>query len=223
MRLLILTIFCLLIFPIILFAQTETLTNAEIVEMSTAGLSKELIIDKINTSNAEFDVSVKGLVELKKANVSDEIISVMVEKSKAKRQRFTTTEEKGNQGFAESQPTTTNYGNPNTPAEMLKSAKTIAIKKASAQPARQNLEKALLKREGWKKFNLTITEFKETADLFIEIGFVHFSLLTHRYVFRVYDTRSGSLICAGETTSWGSLSENLAGEIVKAMTKAIDQ
>lgn len=112
-----------------IFAQTETLSNAEIIEMAQAGLGKELIIEKIQTSNAAFDVSTKALVELKKANVADEIISVMLEKSKAKRQRFTPTEEKKPepQGYSESQPTT-NFGNNQTPLEMLRNAKTIAIK-----------------------------------------------------------------------------------------------
>ncbi len=215
-------IFILLILVCPIFAQTETLINADVIEMSNAGLGKDLIIDKIHTSNGEFDVSTKALIELKKAQVSDEIISVMLEKSKAKRQRYTKTEDKiiETQGFSESQPAT-NFGNTQTPSEMIKLAKTIAIQKSSLHPARQNLEKALLKRANWKSLNLNITEYKETADLYIQIGRVPLTLVTHRYVFRVFDTRSGTLICAGETTSWGSLAENLAKHISKSMNEIL--
>jgi len=44
------------------------------------------------------------------------------------------------------------------------------------------------------------------------------SLVTHRYVFRIYDRRTGAVIAAGETTSWGSLAENLARHIAKSLT-----
>ncbi|HUR99745.1 MAG TPA: hypothetical protein VMZ26_16885, partial [Pyrinomonadaceae bacterium] len=58
------------------------------------------------------------------------------------------------------------------------------------------------------------------ADIFVDIGFVSGSLLTHRYVYRIYDRRSGAVISAGETTSWGSLAENLARHIAKSLTAA---
>ena len=75
----------------------------------------------------------------------------------------------------------------------------------------------MLKRPEFAKLNLTITRYKDSADLYVEIGFVHLSLITHRYVYRIYDRRSGSVIAAGETTSWGSLAENLARHIAKSL------
>jgi hypothetical protein len=204
-----------------ILAQTEILTNAEIIEMSQAGLGKELIISKIQTSNGDFEVSAKALVELKKAGVADEVITVMLGKSKAKRQRYTQTEDKIDEPkpYSESTSPPTNFGNNQTPAEMLRNAKTIAIKKSSLHPARQNLEKALLKRDEWKKLNLTITQYQETADLMLEIGRVPLTVLTHRYVFRIVEVRSGTVIAAAETTSWGSLADNLAKQIIKQLKK----
>jgi hypothetical protein len=207
-----------------ILAQTETLTNAEIIEMAQAGLGKELIIQKIQTSNAVFDVSAKALVELKKANVSDEIVSEMMEKSKAKRQRYTQTEEKtdASPGYSDSGENT-NFGNNLTPAEMLRNAKTIAIKKASLHPTQQNLEKELFKRNEWKDFHLSITEYQNTADLRLEIGHVPLTIFTHRYVFRIVDVRSGTVIAAGETTSWGSLAENMSKRIVEKLKKVLER
>ena len=71
-----------------------------------------------------------------------------------------------------------------------------------------------------QELNLTIQRYKNSADLFVDIGFVSGSVLTHRYVYRVYDRRSGAVITAGETTSWGSLAENLARHIAKSLVAA---
>jgi hypothetical protein len=214
----ILFIILLFIYPV--FSQTEVLTNAEIIELTKAGLGQKVILEKINNSVCEFDASSKSLIELKKAGVEDEVISIIIEKAKKQRERITQTEppvkEKEFVNYSESQPyqeVKTNL----TPLDILKNAKTIAIKQSSLHPTRQNLEKALLNREEWRKFNLTLTEFNENADLFIDISFVHMSLITHRYVFRIFDPHSGTLLAAGETTSWGSLPDNLAKNIIKAL------
>ena len=79
------------------------------------------------------------------------------------------------------------------------------------------LEKELMKRPEWKQFGLTLGRYKESADLYVEIGFIPMSLITHRYVYRIYDRRSGAVIAAGETTSWGSLAENLAKHITRSL------
>jgi hypothetical protein len=88
------------------------------------------------------------------------------------------------------------------------------------QPSRQALEKELIKRPDFQKLNLTILRYKDQADLFVDIGYVSGSWLTHRYVFRIYDRRSGAVIVAGETTSWGSLAGNLARHIAKGLAAA---
>ena len=198
-------------------AQTEILTNATIIEMSKIGLEKEIILKKINDSSNNFDVSANALIELKKANVVDEIIALMMEKSEKK------TELKLNdnpQNYSESAPVNeAQQFSPLvvTPKEALQRAKTIAILKSSLQPSRQALEKALFKRKEWQKYNLTLVRYKQDSDIYIEIGRVPFSWITHRYVFRIFDRRTGTIITAGETTSWGSLASNLAREITQKM------
>jgi hypothetical protein len=198
------------------FAQTETLTNSQIVEMSKIGLDKQIILKKINDSQNNFDVSTNALIELKKANVADEVIALILEKSDGK----PNLSNNNSQGFSETQPN--NEAKQFTPAavsakDALLNAKTVAIEKSSLNPSRQSLEKELFKRKEWLKYNLTLVRYKQDADIYIEIGFVPLSLITHRYVFRVYDRRSGTIITAGETTSWGSLSHNLAREITQKM------
>ena len=101
-----------------------------------------------------------------------------------------------------------------SPKEALKNAKTIAITKSSLFPPRQELEKALLKRKDWKKYNFNIVRLKDDADLYIEIGRIPLTLISWRYVFRIYDRRSGTVLTAGETTAWGNLADNLAKKIM---------
>lgn len=198
-----------------IFSQNEVLTNAEIIEMTRAGLSKDVIVEKINSSVGNFDASAKALIELKKANVDDEVIKTILERSKAARE---TVIKESIQ--AQTLEEVTNYANQKiafSPKEALQNARTVSIKKDSIYPSTPNLEKELFKLQGWKNFNLTITANQATADLYIQIGHAHLSFISRRYVYRIYDTKSGTVLASGETTSWGSLSGNLARNIVKSL------
>ena len=56
-----------------------TLTNREIIQMVSLGLSNDLIVDKIHAADVtDFDTSVEGLTALKAANVSDAVMRAMV-------------------------------------------------------------------------------------------------------------------------------------------------
>lgn len=197
-------------------AQAEVLTNATVIEMSKVGLDKEIILKKINESGNTFDVSANALIELKKANVADEVIALMLGKSAPKTDKSTET----SPGYSETLPSieARQFTPPVVNAkEALLNAKTVAIEKSSLNPSRQALEKALFKRKEWQQYNLTLIRYKKEADIYIEIGRIPFSWITHRYVFRIFDRRSGTIITAGETTSWGSLAENMAREITQKL------
>jgi hypothetical protein len=215
------------------FAQTETLTNSEIILMTKAGLSKDLIVRKIGDSNGNYETTAQALIELKKAGVVDEVIALMMEKKPASRKETSSKENKQYSDSADAQTgitltlnqTASPDGNSKShivldSKEALRSAKTIAIEKSSLNPSRQALEKELLKRKDWERLNLNIVRYKTDADLYVEIGFVPLSIVTHRYVFRIYDRKSGTVIAAGETTSWGNLAENLARHISKKLSAA---
>jgi len=61
----------------------EVLTNDAVVTMVKAGLGEEIILDKIKTSQGQFDLSVQGLVRLKESGVSEPIIKAMMGASAA--------------------------------------------------------------------------------------------------------------------------------------------
>jgi hypothetical protein len=58
------------------------LHNADVLKLKAAGLSDQLIIDKIRASPANFRVDSDDLVELKLANLSEGIIAAMIEASR---------------------------------------------------------------------------------------------------------------------------------------------
>jgi len=60
----------------------ETITNETVVQMVELGFSDNVIIDKINTSDVNFDTTIAELSKLKKANVPSDIISLIMQKSK---------------------------------------------------------------------------------------------------------------------------------------------
>jgi hypothetical protein len=216
--------FLSLIFICRAFAQTEMLTNEDVVLMTQAGLGRDLIIAKIKDSDGNYDVSAKSLIELKKAGVADEVIKMMLEKPKkpALPETIKPIVEKTDalsipvQNISE--PTSTERI-VLSPKEALKTAKTIALVKSSLYPTRQELEKSLLKRKDWKKYNLNLVRLKNDADLYIEVGRIPLTLISWRYVFRIYERRSGTILAAGETTAWGNLAHNLAREITQKLNK----
>ena len=59
---------------------SQTLTNQDIIEMSKLGLSDAIVIQKINTSKAAFDVSVAGMKSLKDAGVADALVAAMLQR-----------------------------------------------------------------------------------------------------------------------------------------------
>jgi Domain of unknown function (DUF4440) len=58
----------------------KSITNADVVEMVTAGLSEQIIITSIRQATArDFDLTPAGLIALKKAGVPDTVVLVMQE------------------------------------------------------------------------------------------------------------------------------------------------
>lgn len=71
----------LLAFVLSLSAQ-EVITNESIIEMKQLGFDESLIINKINSSDVNFDSSISALNKLKISGASTAIISLVMEKSK---------------------------------------------------------------------------------------------------------------------------------------------
>ena len=62
----------------------ETMNNAEVINLSKAGLNPTIIVGKIRTSKTDFDLSTDSLIKLKQAGVSDDIVTAMLEAKSGK-------------------------------------------------------------------------------------------------------------------------------------------
>ncbi len=56
----------------------KTLTNEDVLELIEAGLSPDLIVTMIETSRSEFDTDVTTILELRKAEVPDQVLQAML-------------------------------------------------------------------------------------------------------------------------------------------------
>lgn len=89
------------------FGQDETMSNDEVITLAGAGLNESIIVNKIKTSKTNFNLSTDALIKLKKAGVSDKIVTAMLE---AKSGTSMTTSSNGGGGQM-----TTATGDPNDP------------------------------------------------------------------------------------------------------------
>lgn len=66
---------------------TETLTNAAVVQMVNGKLAKSLVIAKINNTRPGFDLSANGLVSLTENHISQEVVKVMIAAAESAKSR----------------------------------------------------------------------------------------------------------------------------------------
>jgi hypothetical protein len=83
MRTIRLSLIILLVSSISALAQTrvDTLTNENVVTLSQIGLQPSVIVNKIQSSIARFDVSTAALIDLSKKGVASEVINEMIKTS----------------------------------------------------------------------------------------------------------------------------------------------
>jgi hypothetical protein len=63
--------------------QIKELNNESVIKLAKAGLSDDLIISTINASSGKYDTSPDGLIALRRAGVSDTVVSTLVHKGAA--------------------------------------------------------------------------------------------------------------------------------------------
>lgn len=69
-------------FAVPLTAQ-EALANREVVEMTAAGLSEDLVVKVVRGQAAAFDLSPRALIELRRQGVSENVLDAMIERMPA--------------------------------------------------------------------------------------------------------------------------------------------
>lgn len=66
------------LYSVIAFGQNEILTNKSILDLRSIGISDDVIIAKIKSSESNFDTSVESIKNLKEAGVSDKVLMEMI-------------------------------------------------------------------------------------------------------------------------------------------------
>ena len=74
-------IILLLFIPLISFSQ-EILDNQSVIDMIELGFEEQVIIDKIESTNSDFDTSIETLKTLKESGATSVILSAMIKASK---------------------------------------------------------------------------------------------------------------------------------------------
>jgi len=69
--------------PVVATPQSNVLTVGNILSMAQAGLSDDLILARLRKENQSMDLSTEDLISLKRANVSDRVIRVMMDPNAA--------------------------------------------------------------------------------------------------------------------------------------------
>lgn len=74
-------LFTLLLSHLTFFGQ-EILNNQSVIDMIELGFEEQVVIDKIESTNTDFDTSIEALKSLKKSGVSPSLLSVLIKVSK---------------------------------------------------------------------------------------------------------------------------------------------
>lgn len=64
-------------------AGADTMSNADVVEMTGAGLAPDIVIAAINASPTAFDLSTRAILQLNESGVNDQVIKAMLESTLA--------------------------------------------------------------------------------------------------------------------------------------------
>ncbi|MGC4038820.1 MAG: hypothetical protein QM764_22880 [Chitinophagaceae bacterium] len=144
------------------FAQNkEVLNNKSIVDLTVAGMSKKIILSKIEAATCKFTTDTKSLISLKKSGVDEDVIDAMVTK-------MTSSESNGKETSGTKTPPVDKAKNNDTPAATTTS--TSATEKLTSQSSPMPDPKviAFLKKEGsgiyyYDPVNNSIQELESTV------------------------------------------------------------
>ncbi len=199
-------------------ASSSRLTNQDVVDMTKAGLSPSVILDKISsTTSCRFDTSVTALTALKSSGVDDSVLSAMIHCPSAavvhnrpyvwigaNTERTSSRSGIGMRGSRDSS---------------LESQNTETI--AGTHP-----EYAGVVREIQEKCDgVMITNQQSNADYSVTIQRYHSGhLMSQRNEFSVFRSRDGNLILSDKTTWLKNAASNICQAILKdaAANKAAD-
>lgn len=186
----------------------SAMTNQDVLEMTKAGLSPGVILDKISgTSSCRFDTSVPALTSLKSSGVDDSVLSAMIHCPSA--------------AVIHSRPYVWIGANTERTSSRsgigMRGSRDLSVEGQNTQTtAGTHPEYAGVAREMQEKCDVTITNEQSSADYSVTVQRYHAGhLVSQRNEFSVFRSRDGNLILSDKTT-W---LKNAASDICQAILK----
>lgn len=194
-------------------AQPPNVTNQDVLDMTKAGLSAGIIVDKISSVSCRFDTSVPALAALKASGVDNSVISAMI--------RYRPHAARHDQPYVWIGANEERISNGNhTTIGSKDSGDGLSVTTSSSKTTTQtHSEYAEVTRELINRCKgFIITNKLSDADYAVTVERYHAGhLLTQRNTFSVFRTRDDNLILSDKTT-W---LKNAADDICNAISQDI--
>ena len=195
-----------------LTAQEGVLTNGDVVKMVRAQLATNIIAATIEASQAKFDVSPAGLIALKEAGVSDDLIVLMQSKMRAT--------ERGSAGQppgASAPEKSELLANSKDPDVILRSFKTMLVDASHATYfGTAQMKAALGKNKGFQAFRISIVDDRAVADVVLTVNYT----FAWDYPFSLQHQNTSLVLLSGKGSgpfSGPKGASSVASELVKAL------
>ena len=134
----------------------DVLTNDDVIRMVQAQLSTNIILTTIRSANAKFDLSPSGLIALKDAGVSEQIIEAMLARGPSRESKVEKSEL---------------LSTSKNPDDILRTFKTIFVDASKAVYFKTPQMKAALgDNKDFRALNLSIVDDQAVADAVLEIN-----------------------------------------------------
>jgi hypothetical protein len=202
----------LVVCPLIvtLNAQDGVLTNDDVVKMVRAQLATNIISATIDASKAKFDVSPTGLIALKEAGVSDDLIVLMQAKMRA-------TEGGSAPGGAGAAEKSELLASSKDPEVILRSFKTMLVDASHATYfGTAQMKAALGKNKGFQALRISIVDDRAVADVVLTVNYT----FAWDYPFSLQHQNTSVVLLSGKGSgpfSGPKGASSVASELVKAL------
>jgi hypothetical protein len=148
-------------------AQAPSLTNADVIAMSRAGLAPSVIVHSMEGSSVAFDTSPSALIALRQAGVADGVIARMLHLTRERAKGTTTT------GVTRIAPERSDrLAQSKDPATLLRGFRTMLVRAHRAGFFASGDLKAALGRNGdFRALNITLVDDPAVADVVLDVDY----------------------------------------------------
>ena len=195
-------------------AQDAVLTNDDVVKMVRAQLAANIIAGTIDASQAKFDLSPAGLIALKEAGVSDDLIVLMQSKMRAAERAGA-----GRPAAASAPEKSELLADSKDPETILRGFKTMFVDASRATYfGTAQMKAALGKNKGFQALRISIVDDRAVADVVLTVNYT----FAWDYPFSLQHQNTSLVLVSGKGSgpfSGPKGASSVASELVKALKR----